>query len=203
MKLLEIIENLDKSEKNRNHIYSEHFIDEFNLSWYDLKEDTRLTSYYILNWYCTDTYVGLAAYFLDDEFVCIGYQEGRKCDEKFEFVSEELATKVGEYVKSLIIHEPCTSHDYINFDEDYGTGFIRNFREEFMTSKGILKETNEKVNIDRNRLVLTESEKEYVDLKYHKVWDEKLVRITLENGETTIVLAEEIELSFNLKEIIL
>jgi hypothetical protein len=58
----------------------------FNLELY-WSEDTRLKCYFIKKWYCTDSFVGLRAYFLDDEFVATSYQQGRKFNEDFTFVS--------------------------------------------------------------------------------------------------------------------
>lgn len=70
-----------------------------SLNW---TEDTRLKCYFIERWYCTDSCVGTRVYFLDNEFVCISYQSGRKMNENFYFVSKEIANKVGEYLKSLV-----------------------------------------------------------------------------------------------------
>ena len=71
----------------------------YDLYWSD---DTRLKCYFIKKWYCTDSYVGLRAYFLDDEFVATSYQQGRKFNEDFTFVSKEKAEKVRNYLISLI-----------------------------------------------------------------------------------------------------
>ncbi len=54
-----------------------------------------MTAYFSdLNWVCTDTTVGLRFYFLGDECVCASFQPGRKCDEQFEWVSQEAYNKV-------------------------------------------------------------------------------------------------------------
>lgn len=64
-------------------------------------EDKRLTCFFIKKWYCTDTFVGIRAYFLDEEFVAISHQVARKAYEEFYFVSTEVAKKVREYLLSL------------------------------------------------------------------------------------------------------
>lgn len=51
-----------------------------------------------INWICTDTQVGLRFYFLDGEFLMCSYQRGRKCDEEFEFVSNEMFLKLRDYI---------------------------------------------------------------------------------------------------------
>jgi len=83
----------------------------FNLELY-WSEDTRLKCYFIKKWYCTDSYVGLRAYFLVDEFVATSYQQGRKFDEDFTFVSKEIAEKLRNYLISLL--EP--EEEVFNFD---------------------------------------------------------------------------------------
>lgn len=73
----------------------------FNITL-DWSDDTRLKSYYIKIHYCTDSYVGMKAYFLDGEFVAISNQVGRKWDEEFSFVSKEIAEKVRNYLLTLL-----------------------------------------------------------------------------------------------------
>ena len=74
----------------------------YDLSWSD---DTRLKAYFIKTWYCTDSWVGTRAYFLDGVFVALSNQPGRKSDEKFKFVNKESASKVEKYLYSLIIED--------------------------------------------------------------------------------------------------
>ena len=69
-------------------------------SWVDT--DDRLTSAYVQVWYCTDTWVGVEAYYLDGEPVFITKQAGRKCDTFCEFASLEAHQKVRVYVENLI-----------------------------------------------------------------------------------------------------
>lgn len=76
--------------------------DIFNLYW---SEDKRLKTYFIKTWYCTDSYVGVRAYFLDGEFVAISEQNGRKSNEDFEFTSKKTAKKVRDYLLSLVDEE--------------------------------------------------------------------------------------------------
>jgi hypothetical protein len=71
-----------------------------DLYWSD---DTRLKAYFIKTWYCTDSWVGIRAYFLDGEFVALSNQSGRKGDEDFEFVNKESAKKVEDYLRSLVV----------------------------------------------------------------------------------------------------
>jgi hypothetical protein len=103
MKLIDIINSIDLNDKNLqcepdwNNICSA--LDLFSNSSYF--EDSRLKAYHIITWYCTDSYVGSRAYFLDNEFVAISEQTGRKYDEEFRFVSKEAADKVRNYILSM------------------------------------------------------------------------------------------------------
>lgn len=67
--------------------------------------DKRLKAYFIQRWFCTDSYVGLRAYFLDKEFVATSWQRGRKLDEEFTFVSKEKCKELYSYISSLIREE--------------------------------------------------------------------------------------------------
>ena len=79
MKLSEIINNLDKSRKNTEAPQWDKISSQFSninpISW---SGDTRLKCYWVAKHLCTDTQVGILAYFLDDEFICISHQTSRK-----------------------------------------------------------------------------------------------------------------------------
>jgi hypothetical protein len=75
-------------------------------------DDERLTAYFIKVHYCTDSYVGIRAYFLDGEFVALSHQVGRKYHEDFGFVSQEIAIKVKDYLRSLI-NDDATEYELL------------------------------------------------------------------------------------------
>lgn len=70
-----------------------------NLFWSD---DPRLKCYFIKEWLCTDTNVGIRAYFLDEKFVALSTQVARKAYETFQFISRERAIELKQYLESLI-----------------------------------------------------------------------------------------------------
>jgi hypothetical protein len=104
MKITDIINSLD--------LFNKTLQDDPN--WEDLcaaldiqnygfySEDPRLRAYHVVTWYCTDSYVGMRAYFLDDEFIGISEQIGRKYNQEFKFVSKDAADKTRDYVLSLM-----------------------------------------------------------------------------------------------------
>lgn len=96
-KILENKENL----KQDKWFYPQELFEEFEI-YESISVDDRLTKKWFESWFCTDTEVGIAVYFLDDEIVCISWQPYRKSDEEFWFVSEELGKKLQDYLWSLV-----------------------------------------------------------------------------------------------------
>lgn len=86
----------------------------YDLSW---SNDERLKCYFIKTWYCTDSYVGIRAYFLDDKFVAVSAQNGRKSSEDFEFVSMDVAKEVRDYLLSLVEKEDGLKIQLLTEDE--------------------------------------------------------------------------------------
>lgn len=68
----------------------------------EYSDNERLKCYYLARWFCTDSCVGTRAYFLDEEFVAITKQLGRKYNEEFEFISNSAANKVRNYILKLL-----------------------------------------------------------------------------------------------------
>ena len=153
MKILEIIKNLNLTNlanKDLNGSYPNWSNISNTLGvQLDWSEDTRLKSYYIAPHYCTDSYFGMRAYFLDDEFVAISNQEGRKCDEYFEFVSKEVMVKTRNYLLSLI--EPnYFDPPLIDTEKDIGSTYDVEYSSQLLLQFhrfAIYKSTGEKVEI--------------------------------------------------------
>ena len=121
--------------------------EELNINSYiGWSDDTKLKCYHVKTWYCTDTYVGWIAYFLNDEFVCLSKQTSRKGYIYFFFKDKESAFKVKSYLESLL--EIDVDIQLINLDEVVEDKYQVSF------SKGILHKTawykDEKVFIKRN-----------------------------------------------------
>ena len=141
MKLSDIVDNLDRSKANEQYVDLEDLVTELNLTCYGVcqaSENPRLTSYWIANHYCTDTYVGLRAYFLDDLLVAVSAQAGRKSDENFEWVSLGSARAVQAYILSLEAEE-VLSVTIANFDEEMGDGYPVEYVGQLLTNKVLYK----------------------------------------------------------------
>jgi hypothetical protein len=126
MKLKEIIDKLDKT--NPEDIYCDSIFQAVDVDWYSCKIDDEdgfssistfdeLKYYWLVTWYCTDSWVGIRVYFLRDELVAISYQQGRKAEETFEWVSMEHYTKVKDYLQSFVVFEP-PEIDILDLEKD-------------------------------------------------------------------------------------
>lgn len=132
MKLIEISNKIDKSNRNESYVDVTDFTREFQYD-FDYIEQDRLKAYWIGNWYCTDSYVGYRMYFFDGEPVAISSQLGRKSDEEFEWFSEELALKVRDYLISLMIKkEVQLNFDICDPNEEIGDGYKIQFNSQIL-----------------------------------------------------------------------
>ena len=136
MKLINIANRIDKSQRNKSYVDIENFSSEFNFDFgFNLQQD-RLKAYWIGNWYCTDSYVGYRMYFLDDEPVAVSMQSGRKSNETFEWFSKELALQVKDYLISLMSdNENELNIKLCNINDDIGDSFKINFNSEILNPK--------------------------------------------------------------------
>lgn len=105
--------------------------DIFDLYW---SEDKRLLGYPIQTWLCTDTLVGMTAFFLDDEFVFLTKKSCRKCHTKYIFKSKESYIKVNEYLKSLREDERESEFELIDMEYSYGDSYIIEYPTQLLPS---------------------------------------------------------------------
>lgn len=139
MKLREMIRKIDKSSDNED---DQSYIDEEILravgagtTW--IKQDPenmRLRSYWLCQWLCTDTLVGIRVLFLDGVSVGIIQQFARKDDAVVYFIDKEARDRVRSYVQSLIDaidDEPA----FVDLDVDFGTHYNLNYREQLTSDR--------------------------------------------------------------------
>ncbi len=104
MNIIQIANSIDRKNPSLKVTIDWHVLYELignlNYPWPDDK-NTRLNCYWFECWYCTDSFVGRRAYFLDDELICVSYQQGRKCSQELQFVSRETYKKFKGYLESL------------------------------------------------------------------------------------------------------
>jgi hypothetical protein len=106
MNLKQLIDQVEKIPKNECWISLEDIASEVGLSYYGGFELHELKCYFTkANWICTDTRVGIRAYYLNNELVVISAQQGRKCEEEFEWVSKESFENIRNLVLELVKKE--------------------------------------------------------------------------------------------------
>lgn len=98
-----LIDSIVKSDENEVWPDIDDFSSVLNLSvcGYSPEFNQDVKGYFIYHWLCTDTHVGTACYFLNDELVAVSQQDARKSDKNIFFVSKEAADKMRSYILSL------------------------------------------------------------------------------------------------------
>ena len=124
MTIKEGLNKLQKTKENEDYFNIWSIVEkEFDLFGKSISDEVdnqnRLKIYYLHKWYCTDTWVGYRAYFLDDELIAITQQVGRKYAEHFHYISKESRRKFKKFVESFIMEEDedesvsyMTGHDW-------------------------------------------------------------------------------------------
>jgi len=179
MNLQYIIDNLIKPDRETKDTWIDFsiFKDDLNILYSDLdlvdwEKNTDLRTYNIASHICTDSEVGISAYFLKDELVCISKQSFRKSSEDIVgWVSEALATKTKEYIISLIPEDnKGVNIDILDMKQDMGEGYNVEYTGQ-MISKYVIYE-------DQFCLVTEDNSKGYTN--FHNI------KVMLEGNEIEI-----------------
>lgn len=133
MKLIDIANRIDKSDKNKAYVDIVSIANELNVDL-DCVEQNRITAYWIGNWYCTDSWVGYTMYFFDNKPMAFSSQLGRKCDEDFHWFSLEIAEKVKEYLVSLIVEENKIEVKICDINAEVQDYYIIDFNAQLLSS---------------------------------------------------------------------
>ena len=159
----------------------------FNINEIDWSDDIRLASYYIKVHYCTDSYVGIKAYFLDNRFVAISEQIGRKYDEEFSFVTDEEAKNVRDYLLSLLKNSYPDNFDLIDgMDDEISDTYKIEYNTQILHKSASLK--GEKIKILKKNF-----EEEGISSKNYF----RSVEIEHENGNKEIVDCRDLDFQYN------
>lgn len=146
MKLKELIERVDRSERNTDTADVEEFASMFNISMsWERKFGERVKKHWIYNWMCTDTWVGLAAYYMDGEPVAVSFQSARKNSENIEFISKEAGYKVRDFIVSLMEPEEAPSFAVADLEEEVGAGYTVSYGEQLLRREAKYQEHDVKV----------------------------------------------------------
>ena len=117
---------------------SELFLDHFEIvsrfgQFDDYCYSVRMTEAQLVSWMCSDTLVGIMAYYLDSELVSISFQPARKSNCELYWVSSETREKMRAFIFSLytpdingqfnLIDGDVTDdviQSYLNVEKEYG-----------------------------------------------------------------------------------
>jgi hypothetical protein len=120
MLLKDIFKNALKTDANSHYPHIEEFSSALgmpHICW-DNRFAERVKGYWVAPWYCTDEYVGMAVYFLDDKPLAVSIQTGRKSSAEYEFYSHEAAKACINFILEL---QGETEYNYsvANLEEDH------------------------------------------------------------------------------------
>lgn len=142
MKIIETIKRVDRSDKNLVWPDLDEFCEEFGIyrddyiaKAYD-KFAERVKGYHLTKWMCTDTWVGLVVYFLDDEPIAISYQTARKSEKRYTFVNSESADKLMNFILSLLKEDNRNLVEILNLDDEIDEFYAVNFTGQLLADEG-------------------------------------------------------------------
>jgi hypothetical protein len=157
MKLIDLIQNLDKERTEDKQFNIQPLFDEFNIERWNMKNEEydlfyeHVHCYYVIKRYCTDSCVGLRFYYLDDEFICLSNQSGRKNNEEFEFASQEAYDKLEKFLIQFRFTQDKEELPKLDLNQEISELYDISFNGQLLSSfheYGIHIETGEKIEID-------------------------------------------------------
>lgn len=138
MKIIDAIPLVDKSDDNRS--YPDHYelCESLNLGWCERPEDfyQLVKGYWLIQWYCTDTYVGLEVIFFDDTPVAVTWQNARKSKKEFYFLSDDKLSVLRNYLFKI---PDFTMTDSKFFQEEIGDHYNVAYNGQLVDKKGTYK----------------------------------------------------------------
>jgi len=147
MLLKDIFENTLKTDANSNYADIEEFASALGLpytSWDD-RFSERVKGYWVAPWYCTDEYVGMAVYFLDDKPLAVSMQTGRKSSPEYEFYSHEAAKACINFILELQ-GELEYNYSVANLEEDHKNNIYHvSYGSQLLTDVGYYNDKKVKV----------------------------------------------------------
>lgn len=148
MKLKELMDRVDKSKQFECGVSIYEIAEnEFNIFNIDYNiEQTRLTCFWLGNWYCTDSYVGYKIYFFDDKPVGVTIQEGRKDSEHFEWLSKESYKIVKQYILTFLIEQEDERFIITDLEEEFNEDYTIHFNSQLFDYH------KDKVTLDGNKI---------------------------------------------------
>lgn len=179
MKLRELIEKVDRSESNSAYVDFETVAGYFDICGMEDGDewDERVKMYWLAKWYCTDTYVGMAVIFFDNQPVGIFSQSARKADKNIEFINNpELIDKL----KLFCLH--CCERElpYIEDEDSEEGSFYRvNYANELCCDHGFYK--------GKHVIILRNVKNDFVS---------EDIEVSFEDGATKVIPVNELDIPY-------
>ncbi len=197
MTLRDIINSVDKTKAHKQLVDVCEMADEMYIdNFINFESQDRLVSYYVANWYCTDSMVGYRVFFFDNEAVAFGIKKGRKAYEDIKWISKEAYQKVKEYV--LTFTEPKEDNiDLLDLDLES----LDVYKVEFYEQMYDHHKENAIYNKDgiSHKVKIAEFKDGYHDekMKYHP----ETVKILFESGDTKWIEPKKLDFPYLVSEI--
>ena len=194
MTIKEIVKNIDISNNNDQWIDFETVGQDLNLSWEEIEDidgnkNNLFRSEYISCHMCTDTFVGLEAFFLEGELVCLTHQSARKSEKQVVgWVSKDLAEKTKEYLKSLSTKvEKGLDIEILDLKEDLGVGYKVQYSNELM-------HRNVNYENELHKVISSPSKDQHGEYNFHEIVierDGKEKRVDVRDLEVPYMLGDK------------
>lgn len=126
MNLKNIVRSLKKENQYAKNINFAELADALNVldaGWYSEEFESRFSAWYIKSLWCSDRDCGLAAYFLDGEFIATGEQLHRKSKETFKFVDSECVDRLRALFYSEFERQWSLKIEYLDMNAEMDTHF--------------------------------------------------------------------------------
>jgi hypothetical protein len=135
-KLRDLIYGVDRSEANTDWSDMEVFAKALGMNeYYNCDFSQRVKKHWLSKWMCTDTWVGMAAFYMDGEPVAVSRQTARKSDEEIEFISKEAAEKIRKYIVELTADPDDTK--LADLDAEVGDHYTVHWTRALLVKKGM------------------------------------------------------------------
>ncbi|KZX57769.1 hypothetical protein A3709_19290 [Halioglobus sp. HI00S01] len=167
MNLREVINMIDPATASNDWVDLEEIASELGLyGGRFCVESSRISEAWVSKSLCTDTWVGMKAFYLDGEFALLSYQSARKSSVGYHWASPETKAKVFAYLVSLTAAADEDTTSYIDFEADMGEGYKLSYGFELLTDTVILESTGQRVAVVRRpRINAPSSEWSDIDVK--------------------------------------
>ena len=183
-----LIEGIDFSNKQiQSEVDWEELSRILNVEGLYYSNDERLKAYHVKTWYCTDSYVGIRVYFLDNKPVAISNQNGRKSSEDFGFISKEVVKEVRDYLFSLVEENDFTQVDILDgLDDEIPSTYKIEYNSQILHKTALL---------DGKRVAILK--KNFESEGYNSPNYFHTVQIQHENGEKAMINCKLLDFEYN------